>query len=156
MPLRLPPEERRRVYEVHAGESGDVALEDLLFHTDLGQLALLMEREASRIALSSGVTEALPGPATAIVKEGTFAAGTALMLWARRLDLIDGVASLGWQLRRAARALMASSHDIHTLLGEDNLRVVPGFTPWVEMFTRSVLARSGQPFDETLARWLAE
>ena len=155
IPLRLPPEERRRIYELRAGESGNIELENLLFHTDLGQLAWLMEREASRVALSVGLSETLPGPATAIVKSETFAAGTTLLLWARRLDLMDGVGSLGWQLRRAARALLASTHDIRTLLREDNLRLVPGFTPWVEMFTRSVLDGSGQPFDETLARWLS-
>jgi hypothetical protein len=154
-PLAVPPEERHRVYDGCAGESGDEALENLLFHTDLAQLATELEREASRVCLHVGMPEALPGPATSFTPQSTFAASATLWLWARRLDLIDGVSSSGWQLRRAAQALLASGRDPRALVAEDNLRVIPGFTPWVEAFARSAWGGGGAPFDEALARWIA-
>ena len=155
-PLSLPPEERHRVYDGLAGEGGDEELENLLFHTDLTQLAVELEREASRACRRTGLAEGLPGPATALTSQGTFAASARLLLWARRLDLLDGVSSAGWQLRRAAQALLASRRDAQALLAEDNLRVIPGFTPWVEAFARSSWSGAGEPFDEALARWLAQ
>ncbi len=154
-PLAVPPEDRHRVYDGRAGESGDEALENLLFHTDLAQLAAELEREVSRACLRLGMPEALPGPATSFTPQPTFAASATLLLWARRLDLLDGVSSSGWQLRRAAQALLASGRDPRALVAEDNLRVIPGFTPWVEAFARSAWGGGGEPFDEALARWVA-
>jgi hypothetical protein len=90
-----------------------------------------------------------------VTPRGTFAASAQLLLWARRLDLLDGVSSAGWQLRRAAQALLASRRDPQALVAEDNLRVIPGFTPWVEAFARSTWSGAGEPFDEVLARWIA-
>jgi hypothetical protein len=154
-PLALPPEDRHRVYDRLAGEGGDEELENLLFHTDLGQLATELEREASRACRRAGLPEGLPGPATSVTSRETFAASAQLLLWARRLDLLDGVSSTGWQLRRAAQALLASRRDPKALVAEDNLRVIPGFTPWVEAFARSAWSGAGEPFDEVLARWVA-
>jgi hypothetical protein len=154
-PLSLPPEDRHRVYDALAGDGGDEELENLLFHTDLGQLATELEREASRACRRAGLPEGLPGPATSVTPRGTFAASAQLLLWARRLDLLDGVSSAGWQLRRAAQALLASRRDPQALVAEDNLRVIPGFTPWVEAFARSTWSGAGEPFDEVLARWIA-
>jgi len=154
-PLSLPPEDRHRVYDGVAGEGGDEEMENLLFHTDLGQLATELEREASRACRRAGLPEGLPGPATSITPRATFAAGAQLLLWARRLDLLDGVSSAGWQLRRAAQALLASRRDPQALVAEDNLRVIPGFTAWVEAFARSAWGGTGEPFDEVLARWVA-
>lgn len=155
LPLSLPAEDRHRVYDAQAGEQGDACLEDLLFHTDLSQLAVELEQEVTRISRRVGLSEGLPGPATAVADGSTFAAAAAMCLWARRLDLLDGVSSPGWQLRRAARALLASGRNPRLLVAEDNLRIVPGFTPWVEAFVRSLWAGSGEPFDEHLARWTA-
>ncbi len=155
-PLAVPPEDRHRVYDGRAGEGGDEALENLLFHTDLAQLAAELEREASRACLALGVPEGLPGPATSFTPRPTFAASATLLLWARRLDLLDGVSSSGWQLRRAAQALLASRRDPGALLADDNLRVIPGFNPWVEAFARSAWGGCGEPFGEILARWVAE
>jgi hypothetical protein len=155
-PLSVPPEERHRVYDGRAGEGGDGALENLLFHTDLAQLAADLEREVSRACMQLGIAESLPGPATSLTPQATFAASAKLLLWARRLDLLDGVSSSGWQLRRAAQALLASRRDPDALLIEDNLRVIPGFTPWVEAFARSAWSGGGGPFDEILARWVAD
>ncbi len=154
-PLAIPPEDRHRAYDGRAGEAGDGELENLLFHTDLAQLALDLEREVSRECGRIGVSEGLPGPATLLTPSSTFAASARLLLWARRLDLLDGVSSPGWQLRRAAGALLASRRDPGALLSDDNLRVIPGFTPWVEAFARSAWAGDGAPFDDVLARWVA-
>jgi hypothetical protein len=154
-PLVLTPEDRHRAYDAAAGEQGDGALEDLLFHTDLGVLMTEIERETTRCCLGLGLSEVLPGPSTSLDTSGAFAAGAALLLWARRLDLLDGVNSSGWQLRRAARALLASGRDSSQLVAEDNLRIVPGFNPWVEAFARSLWCGEGPPFDEYLERWIA-
>jgi hypothetical protein len=156
MPLSLPAEDRHRVYDAQAGELGDGGLEDLLFHTDLSQLTLDLEREVTRICRREGLCEGLPGPATSASECAAFSAASAMCLWARRLDLLDGVGSPGWQLRRAARALLASGRDPHLLVAEDNLRIVPGFTPWVEAFARSLWAGVGEPFDEHLGRWVGQ
>ncbi len=155
MPLVLPPEDRHRLYDGLAGDDGDEALENLLFHTDQGQLTLELEREATRACRRYGVHEGLPGPATALVGRETFAAGASMLLWARRLDLLDGVSSFGWKLRRAAHALVASGRSPSELVDEDNLRIVPGFTPWVEAFARSLWRGAGEPFQEYLERWVA-
>jgi len=155
MPLALPPRDRHKAYDRFAGENGDGQLEDLLFHSDLAALTIELEREMARLSRRVGLAEWLPGPATAATPASAFAASARLMLWARRLDLLDGVGSAGWQLRRAARALFASGRDPRQLVLEDNLRIVPGFTPWVESFARTLWAGNGEPFDGCLARWLA-
>jgi len=155
-PLCLPAEERHRAYDRHSGEAGDGELEDLLFHSDLAQLSLDLERAASRATLSNGLGEGLPGPATSLVPAETVWASGQLLLWARRLDALEAMGSRGWQLRRAARALLASRLVLRTLLDEDNLRVVPGFNPWVEAFARGVWGGGSSPFDEVQSRWLYE
>ncbi len=154
-PLAVPPEDRHRVYDSRAGEAGDGALEDLLFHTDLGSLAIELERAASRAARRHGLPEWLLGPATGLVGREPFVAAAKLLLWARRLDLLEGVGSAGWQLRRAAQALLASRRDPQALVAEDNLRVLPGFNPWVEAFAISAWSGSGEPFEGVQTRWLA-
>jgi hypothetical protein len=154
-PLAVPADVRHRVYDTLAGEAGDTALEDLLFHTDSGSAAARLEREASRACRAGGLPESLPGPGSTTTSAPTFAAACALLLWARRLDLLDGVASTGWQLRRAAHALLASGREPRLLLAEDNLRVIPGFSPWVEAFARALWMGGGLPYDEVAARWAA-
>ncbi len=155
LPLAVPAEERHRLYDAHGGEGGDRELEDLLFHTDHVQVAARLERLVSRACDAAGLAQSLPGPATAGVSAEVVAATCALLLWARRLDQLDGVGSTGWQLRRAARALLASGREPRPLLVEDNLRVIPGFTPWVEAFARSLWTGGGPPFDEVAGRWAA-
>jgi len=155
-PIGLTAEERHCAYDREAGEAGDGLLEDLLFHTDLAVLAMELERELTRAARPLGLGEGLPGPATVQLPSQAAAAVGQLLLWARRLDLLDGVSSTGWQLRRAAQALMAARRDPAVLVADDNLRIIPGFAPWVEAFARSLWANEGSPFDEILARWVAE
>jgi hypothetical protein len=154
-PVAVPAEDRHRIYDRQAGEAGDESLENLLFHTDLGQLLVALERAASRVCRGLGMPEWLPGPATSLVTQATFSSATQLLLWARRLDLLEGVGSAGWQLRRAAHALLASRRDPQALVADDNLRVVPGFSPWVEAFARSLWSGGGEPFEGVQARWLA-
>lgn len=153
-PICLPAEERHRAYDRHAGEAGDGELENLLFHSDLGRLVGRLEQTASRAARRFNVAEGLPGPSTALVGAETFWAAGQLLLWARRLDALDDMGSAGWQLRRAARALVASRQVPGVLVAEDNLRVVPGFNPWVEAFARGVWGANGSPFEEAQSRWL--
>jgi len=155
-PLAVSPEDRHHVYDRRAGEAGDSALENLLFHTDLGMLGIELERAASRASRRLALPEWLLGPATSLVGCEPFVAAAKLLLWARRLDLLEGVGSAGWQLRRAAQALLASRRDPQALVAEDNLRLLPGFNPWVEAFARSAWSDSGEPFEGVLARWLAE
>ncbi len=154
-PLAVPPFERHRVYDAHTGEDGDQELENLLFHSDLGRHTLELEHGVSVACRRVGLAEVLPGPATAVVSQRAFESVASMLLWARRLDILDGVESVGWQLRRAAAALLAAGHDPVVLAGEDNLRVVPGFTPWVEAFARSMWLGGGEPFEGVLNRWLA-
>jgi hypothetical protein len=153
VPLAVPAADRHRLYDRLAGEAGDPELENLLFHGDPTRQALEMEREASRACAMAGLRQGLPGPATALAPEGLFAAAASILLWARRLDLLDGVESQGWQLRRAAGALVAAGRDPLQLVAEDNLRIVPGFTPWVEAFCRALWAGAGEPFDDANRRW---
>lgn len=153
-PLCLPAEERHSAYDRHSGEEGDEDLENLLFHSDLGRMTLELERAASRVASRLGLGEGLPGPATSLVPAETVWASAQLLLWARRLDALDAMGSPGWQLRRAARALLASRQLPETLMKEDNLRIVPGFNPWVEAFARGAWGGGGSPFEEVRARWL--
>jgi hypothetical protein len=154
-PLSTPPADRHRLYDATTGVEGDELLENRLFHTDLARLAAEMEREASRACMAHHLPEVLLGPATSVLPEEASVAAAVLLLWARRLDLLDGVSSHGWELRRAAQALLAAGRDPQLLCREDNLRIVPGFTPWVEAFARAVWHGTGEPFDEVRQRWSA-
>lgn len=153
-PLAVAPEVRHQVYDRFAGDGGDTELENLLFHSDWGRLTLATEMAVSRTCREIRLAEGLQGPATAAADAVTFGVASGMLLWARRLDLLDGVTSQGWQLRRAAHALLASGRGAFALMAEDNLRVIPGFTPWVEAFSRALLHGAGMPLDEVRGRWL--
>ncbi len=155
VPLALPPADRHRLYDRLSGENGDGELENLLFHSDITALIEALEREASRASATAGLAEFIPGPATVTAPRSVSRGTSELLLWARRLDLLDGINSAGWQLRRAARALLAAGKDPMLLAAEDNLRIVPGFDPWVEAFARSLWHGSGEPFDGVRERWMA-
>lgn len=154
-PLAVPAADRHRLYDALSGEEGDPELENLLFHSDITALQDALERETSRASVSAGVGEFIPAPATATAPRGVGRGASELLLWARRLDALDGIDSLGWQLRRAARALLAAGKDPLVLAAEDNLRIVPGFNPWVEAFARSLWQDGGEPFDGVRQRWMA-
>ncbi len=153
-PLSLSGEDKHLAYEAAFGEEGNDAFEDLLFHTEPVEVAKALEVHGSSMAPELGLREGLLGPGTALCKASCFAAACSLLLWARRLDLLDGVASQGWRLRRAAQALLVSGRDPFELMEEDNLRLVPGFDGWVEAFARSLWSRDGEPFVSLWLRWL--
>lgn len=153
-PLSLTGEDKHLAYEAAFGEEGNGVFEDLLFHSDPVEVARSLEVHASALAQELGLREGLAGPSTSLCKASCFAAACSLLLWARRLDLLDGVASQGWRLRRAAQALLVSGRDPFELMEEDNLRLVPGFDGWVEAFARSLWSREGEPFASLWLRWL--
>lgn len=153
-PLSLTGEDKHLAYEAAFGEEGNDAFEDLLFHTEPVEVAKTLEVHASATARELGLREGLSGPSTALCRASCFAAACSLLLWARRLDLLDGVSSQGWRLRRAAQALLVSGRDPFELMEEDNLRLVPGFDGWVEAVARSLWSREGEPFASLWLRWL--
>lgn len=156
IPLVLSGEEKHKAYERAFGENGNGDFEDLLFHTEAGDVARSLEVFGSVWARRAGLREALAGPSTAACQASCFAAACSLLLWARRMDLLDGVSSQGWRLRRAAQALLASGRDPAQLMEEDNLRLIPGFDPWVEAFARSLWSGEGEPFASVWLRWLEQ
>lgn len=156
VPLVLSGEEKHGAYERAFGENGNDDFEDLLFHTEVGDVAQRLEVFGSIWAKRAGLREALPGPSTAVCQASCFAAACSLLLWARRMDLLDGVSSQGWRLRRAAQALLASGRDPAQLMEEDNLRLIPGFDAWVEAFARTLWSGEGEPFASVWLRWLEQ
>jgi len=155
-PLFLSGEEKHAALERAFGEEGNGAFEDLLFHTEPSELGKTLEVHGSALVREAGLGEGLIGPATSLCKASCYARACALLLWARRLDLLDGVSSQGWRLRRAAQALLVSGRDPLELMEEDNLRLVPGFDPWVEAFARTLWAGEGDPFASIWVRWLEQ
>lgn len=153
-PLSLTGEDKHLAYEAAFGEEGNGVFEDLLFHSDPVDVATTLEVHASAMARQLGLREGLAGPSTSLCKAACFAAACSLLLWARRLDLLDGMASQGWRLRRAAQALLVSGRDPFELMEEDNLRLVPGFDGWVEALARSLWSGEGEPFASLWFRWL--
>jgi hypothetical protein len=75
-----------------------------------------------------------------------------LRLWARRLDQSREESSWGWRLRRAATALDRLPKNPRELDAENNLRVIPGFDPWVLKFTRAIW-NGGDPVKSAWRRW---
>ena len=155
-PLLASGEEKHAALERAFGEEGNGAFEDLLFHTDPADLGKTLEVHGSALAREAGLAEGLAGPAASLCKASCYARACALLLWARRLDLLDGVSSQGWRLRRAAQALLVSGRDPAELMEEDNLRLVPGFDPWVEAFARTLWTGEGEPFASLWIRWLEQ
>lgn len=153
-PLCLTGEEKHEAYERAFGEEGNGVFEDMLFHSDPVEVAKGLEIQGSWVARELGLREGFSGPGTALCPAPCFAAACSLLLWARRLDLLDGVASQGWRLRRAAQALLVAGRDPSELMEEDNLRLVPGFDAWVEALARSLWAHEGEPFASLWLRWL--
>lgn len=156
VPLVLSAEEKHAAYERAFGENGNGDFEDLLFHTEAGDVAKNLEVFGSVWAKKAGLREALPGPSTAVCQASCFAAACSLLLWARRLDLLEGVSSQGWRLRRAAQALLVSGRNPAQLMEEDNLRLVPGFDAWVEAFARTLWSGEGEPFASVWLRWVEQ
>jgi hypothetical protein len=139
-PILLTPKDRHRILDGCEGTGVEDELENALFHADVSRGLHALERRAG-VTLQS-------------VNMDPFAVRTAavLRLWARRLDQCHEESSWGWRLRRAATSLDKLPNDPATLAMEDNLRIVPGFDPWVESFTRAVWY-GGEPLDSAWRLW---
>jgi hypothetical protein len=154
-PLLLTPKDRHRILDGCDGTGIADELENALFHADVARGLHALERRAGVTLHEVGMDPFIPS----MVPEGTqpnaVRTGAILRLWARRLDQSHEESSWGWRLRRAAAALEQLSNDPAVLALEDNLRVIPGFDPWVESFTRA-LWYGGEPVDSAWGRWSGE
>jgi hypothetical protein len=151
-PLLLTPKDRHRILDSNEGNGNEDGLEDCLFHADVSRGLQALERQAGISLHQVGIEPVL----SCMVPRGgnSQALRTALLLrlWARRLDQCHEEGSHGWRLRRAATALEPLQHNPKVLAEEGNLRVIPGFDPWVESFTRA-LWHGGEPVDQAWRCW---
>jgi hypothetical protein len=151
-PLLLTPKDRHRILDGCDGTGLEDRLENALFHADVSRGLHALERRAGVTLQAVGMDPFVP----CLVPQGLHVNGVRtaaiLRLWARRLDQSHEESSWGWRLRRAASALERLPSDPLVLAEEDNLRVVPGFDPWVESFTRA-LWNGGEPVESAWRRW---
>jgi hypothetical protein len=151
-PLLLTPKDRHRILDGCDGAGIEDELENALFHADVSRGLHALERRAGVTLLTVGMDPFV----SCLVPHGYNAkavrTAAILRLWARRLDQSHEESSWGWRLRRAAAALDRIDADPAALAVEDNLRVIPGFDPWVESFTRA-LWHGGEPVDSAWNRW---
>ncbi len=153
-PLLLTPRDRHRILDGCDG-SGEVdRIENCLFHADTSRGLLALERRVGTVARALGLEPAISCLVPAGADPVAVRTAALLRVWARRLDQSYEESSWGWRLRRAARAVEALRHDPMELAAEDNLRIVPGFDPWVESFTRAIW-HGGEPLESAWTRWTA-
>jgi hypothetical protein len=151
-PLLLTPKDRHRILDGCEGTGLEDRLENCLFHADVSRGLHALERRTG-VTLDTFAMEPVLSCLVPRGYNGNAVRTAALMrLWARRLDQSHEESSWGWRLRRAAAALEPLHQDPATLALEDNLRVVPGFDPWVESFTRA-LWYGGEPVESAWRRW---
>jgi len=151
-PLLLTPKDRHRILDGCEGTGVEAELENALFHADVSRGLHALERTAGVTLHNVGMDPFVPCMVPAGAEPNAVKTAAVLRLWARRLDQCHEEASWGWRLRRAATALDRLPNDPATLAMEDNLRIIPGFDPWVESFTRAVWY-GGEPLDEAWHRW---
>jgi hypothetical protein len=151
-PLLLTPKDRHRILDGCDGTGIEERLEDALFHADVGRGLLALERRAGISLHTAGMDAVVSNLVPQGYEPNAVRTATLLRLWARRLDQSFEENSRGWRLRRAASAIDSLEMDPRVLAEEDNLRVVPGFDPWVESFTRA-LWDGGEPVESTWTRW---
>ncbi len=151
-PLLLTPKDRHRILNGLDGSGDMERMENCLFHADVSRGLLALERQAGVTIQRLGLEPVIPSLAPAGPHPVAIRTAALLRLWARRLDQCFEESSWGWRLRRAARAMEVLKHDPMELAKEDNLRVVPGFEPWVEGFTRA-LWFGGEPVESVWTRW---
>jgi len=151
-PLLLTPKDRHRILDGCEGTGVEAELENALFHADVSRGLHALERTAGVTVHNVGMDPFVPCMVPAGAEPNAVKTAAVLRLWARRLDQCHEEASWGWRLRRAASALDRLPNDPATLAMEDNLRIIPGFDPWVESFTRAVWY-GGDVLDEAWHRW---
>jgi hypothetical protein len=154
-PLLLTPKDRHRILDGCDGTGIADELENSLFHADVSRGLHALERRAGVTLHEVGMDPFIPCMVPRDHQPNAVRTAAILRLWARRLDQSHEESSWGWRLRRAAAALDQLPNDPAILAMEDNLRVVPGFDPWVESFTRAVWY-GGDPVDSAWKRWSGE
>lgn len=151
-PLLLTPKDRHRILDGCEGTGVEAELENALFHADVSRGLHALERTAGVTLHNVGMDPFVPCMVPAGAEPNAVKTAAVLRLWARRLDQCHEEASWGWRLRRAASALDRLPNDPATLAMENNLRIIPGFDPWVESFTRAVWY-GGEPLDSAWHLW---
>ena len=154
-PLLLTPKDRHRILDDADNGLPEGRLEDCLFHADVARGLHRLERQTGVSLHQVGMDAVVPCLVYHGLHPTAVRTSALLRLWARRLDQSHEESSWGWRLRRAASALEKLPHDPAALAAEDNLRVVPGFDPWVESFTRA-LWHGGEPVDSAWTHWSGE
>jgi hypothetical protein len=151
-PLLLTPKDRHKILDACEGTGIEDRMENALFHADVSRGLHALERRAGIVLRSTGMHPFITNNVPQGCHPEAVRTASLLRLWARRLDQSREESSWGWRLRRAASALQPLCKDPRVLAEEDNLRVVPGFDPWVESFTRA-LWDGGEPIDAAWRRW---
>lgn len=152
VPLLLTPKDRHRILDGSEGTGLEDRLENCLFHADVSRGLHALERLAGVTMQKVGMDPFLPCMVPRDRNPQAVRTAGMLRLWARRLDQSHEESSWGWRLRRAAAALDRLPNDPATLADEDNLRIVPGFDPWVEGFTRAIW-NGGEPIESAWKLW---
>jgi hypothetical protein len=151
-PLLLTPKDRHRILDGCDGSGIENQLENCLFHADVSRGLHALERRAGVTLRELGMEPVISCMTLDTHHPNAVRTASLLRLWARRLDQSHEESSWGWRLRRAAAALECLQKDPELLAAEDNLRIVPGFDPWVESFARA-LWQGGEPLDSAWHRW---
>lgn len=151
-PLLLTPKDRHRIMDGCDGSGLEDRLENSLFHADVARGLHALERTAGVTLREVGMDPIVPCLVPAGADPCAVRVCAELRMWARRLDQSHEESSWGWRLRRAAAALDRLGRDPRELASEDNLRIVPGFDPWVESFTRALWS-GGDPVESAWQRW---
>ncbi|MGD9253470.1 MAG: hypothetical protein PVG92_06015 [Holophagae bacterium] len=151
-PLLLTPKDRHRILDGCDGTGVEEELENALFHADVSRGLHALERTAGVTLEKVGMDAFAPCLVPAGHDPTAVRTAAMMRLWARRLDQCHEESSWGWRLRRAAVALDRLPNDPKALADENNLRVVPGFDPWVEDFTHAVW-NGGEPLESAWQRW---
>jgi hypothetical protein len=151
-PLLLTPKDRHRILDGCDGSGIVDRLENCLFHADPSRGLHALERRIGITLNGNGMEPVISTMVPSQLHPKAVRTAQLLRLWARRLDQSHEESSLGWRLRRAANALEPLGKDPELLAAEDNLRIIPGFEPWVESFTRALWA-GGEPLESAWRRW---
>jgi hypothetical protein len=151
-PLLLTPKDRPRILDGCEGTGVEEELENALFHADVSRGLHALERCAGITMHGVGMDPFVPCMVRRGQEPNAVRTAAVLRLWARRLDQCHEESSWGWRLRRAAGALERLPNDPAMMAMEDNLRIIPGFDPWVESFTRAVWY-GGEPLDSAWRMW---
>jgi hypothetical protein len=151
-PLLLTPKDRHRILDSCEAIGSEEQVENCLFHADPSRGLHALERRAGIALHGAGMDPVLGCVTPRGLNPHAVRTAALLRLWARRLDQSHEESSWGWRLRRAATALDRLPKDPYLLAAEDNLRVIPGFDPWVESFTRALWS-GGEPVESAWRLW---